>query len=285
MNSSKKLNLAFIALLVIFACNTSYSFTLELKNKQSGLSKVAPLDFTIPKPSLCSFKLYAYYKIWCQSAVFYPAIAVPFGWSGYFQSYSWDFGDGNTSNLPYATHVYASGGTYTVSLTVLAVDKKGNCCTRKYYFTINVKSCKPCELIKVNTIVTTNYGSLIKYEPSIAHSSSYAYEWTFSDGTSYSTREVYKTSFLYWAQLTIWYTGNIKECCRYTTKRFFYYYNTSRSLSLDSSKAVETLSDNKNLVYDDKLSEDEIQSKISKFAKDNDLKLDGDFELADLREN
>ena len=33
-------------------------------------------------------------------------------------SYAWNFGDGNTSNLPNPTHTYSSDGTYTVSLTV-----------------------------------------------------------------------------------------------------------------------------------------------------------------------
>lgn len=31
-------------------------------------------------------------------------------------SFSWDFGDGNTSTLPYPTHTYQSNGSYTVSL-------------------------------------------------------------------------------------------------------------------------------------------------------------------------
>lgn len=33
-------------------------------------------------------------------------------------SYSWDFGDGNTSTSPSPMHTYAEGGTYTVALTV-----------------------------------------------------------------------------------------------------------------------------------------------------------------------
>jgi PKD repeat protein len=31
-------------------------------------------------------------------------------------SYRWDFGDGNTSELPAPTHIYSAGGSYTVSL-------------------------------------------------------------------------------------------------------------------------------------------------------------------------
>ena len=34
-------------------------------------------------------------------------------------AYNWNFGDGGTSNNANPTHIYAQGGTYTVSLTVI----------------------------------------------------------------------------------------------------------------------------------------------------------------------
>lgn len=40
--------------------------------------------------------------------------------------YHWEFGDGDTSNLPYPTHLYANPGHYCVSLTV----KNAVCCDR-----------------------------------------------------------------------------------------------------------------------------------------------------------
>jgi len=39
-------------------------------------------------------------------------------------SYAWDFGDGNTADGVHASHTYAEGGTYTVTLTV--TDRSGN---------------------------------------------------------------------------------------------------------------------------------------------------------------
>lgn len=41
------------------------------------------------------------------------------------QNYFWDFGDGETSDLPNPTHFYASFGTYTVSLTTSNCDLDG----------------------------------------------------------------------------------------------------------------------------------------------------------------
>jgi PKD repeat protein len=38
--------------------------------------------------------------------------------SKFATSWSWDFGDGNTSTLPGVTHAYAASGNYTVRLTV-----------------------------------------------------------------------------------------------------------------------------------------------------------------------
>ena len=43
--------------------------------------------------------------------------------SQYADSYSWDFGDGNTSTEENPTHVYAAAGTYTVVLTATGNDK------------------------------------------------------------------------------------------------------------------------------------------------------------------
>ncbi len=48
-------------------------------------------------------------------------------------TYSWDFGDGNTSNQAYPTHQYQQNGTYTVCLTV----DDGAGCTHTYCDTVS----------------------------------------------------------------------------------------------------------------------------------------------------
>src|SRR6185312_8148407 len=42
--------------------------------------------------------------------------------TGNISSYQWSFGDGTTSTAPSPSHVYASAGTYTVSMTVSGVE-------------------------------------------------------------------------------------------------------------------------------------------------------------------
>lgn len=41
------------------------------------------------------------------------------------QNYSWDFGDGSTSTLPFPSHIYLSNGTYMVTLTTTNCDLQG----------------------------------------------------------------------------------------------------------------------------------------------------------------
>jgi PKD repeat protein len=49
--------------------------------------------------------------------------------------YQWNFGDGNTSNLPNPTHSYSSNGNYTVELTV-----SNDCGSTSANHTVNITS-------------------------------------------------------------------------------------------------------------------------------------------------
>lgn len=54
-------------------------------------------------------------------------------------SYSWDFGDGNSSTAQFPVHQYASSGLYNLCLTIMVVDS-GRTCTDTYCHTIGVDS-------------------------------------------------------------------------------------------------------------------------------------------------
>ena len=56
-----------------------------------------------------------------------------------FASYSWDFGDGNTSNAVSPSHTYSNGGAYQVNLNVTDV----NGCVRRYTMPYLVNVYKP----------------------------------------------------------------------------------------------------------------------------------------------
>lgn len=49
--------------------------------------------------------------------------------TGHIVNYFWDFGDGNTSTVPFPTHTYAGPGTYNVCLTA---SDSGNTCTSTF---------------------------------------------------------------------------------------------------------------------------------------------------------
>jgi PKD repeat protein len=58
----------------------------------------------------------------------------------YTNTYFWDFGDGNTSNQPYPTHVFAAAGAYNVCVTLTSTDPFQNVCTSTFCDTIGVDS-------------------------------------------------------------------------------------------------------------------------------------------------
>jgi PKD repeat protein len=54
---------------------------------------------------------------------------------GSIQSWSWDFGDGNTSSAQNPSHTYGSSGTYTVNLTV--TDDDGGTASKQMDITVS----------------------------------------------------------------------------------------------------------------------------------------------------
>lgn len=60
--------------------------------------------------------------------------------TGYQTQYSWDFGDGGTSNSAFPTHTYANAGTYAVCLTIISADAFGDTCIDTHCDTLGVDS-------------------------------------------------------------------------------------------------------------------------------------------------
>jgi PKD repeat protein len=61
----------------------------------------------------------------------------------------WDFGDATTSTLQNPSHVYAAAGTYTVCLTIVGTNAKGEQCKDQFCLKVTVEGCgqvEPCKL-------------------------------------------------------------------------------------------------------------------------------------------
>ncbi len=113
-------------------------------------------------------------------------------------SYSWDFGDGNTSTVQNPVHVYAAAGTYTVCLTVTS-----NCGSTDVL-------CEPVTIVACPTptpafsVSTTNYTA--DFTNTSTASPPVTYLWDFGDGntsTSTDPMHTYAATGVYTVCLTV----------------------------------------------------------------------------------
>lgn len=98
---------------------------------------------------------------------------------GPFVSWSWNFGDGNTSSLQSPSHSYANAGTYAVCLAVISQTD-----TCSYCDTVNYS---PCTL-------QASFSSNTSTDPSVSFTNTSSggnpplmYSWSFGDGNYSST--------------------------------------------------------------------------------------------------
>lgn len=92
-------------------------------------------------------------------------------------NYSWNFGDGSVANTDSVFHVYASPGTYTVSLRV---DDPNSCNgTNNFSFVVVIKP-----LVSLNAVLSDTAGCFpLTVNFTNSTPSTGAYRWDFGDGT------------------------------------------------------------------------------------------------------
>jgi chitodextrinase len=150
----------------------------------------------------------------------------------------WEFGDGGTSNLQNPTHAYATGGSYTVCLTVIRKSGKETCCKR---ICKKIDVCDPkgdeaepgepggevgfkFEYLN-NTQQAVKFQDVVKADKAICE-----YQWNFGDGTTSNLpnpAHVYGQAGLYDVCLSVQYC-NYDDANRVTKSRNFNYCQTVR---------------------------------------------------------
>ncbi len=121
--------------------------------------------------------------------------------TGSITSYAWDFGDGATSAAAAPSHIYASSGTYTVSLTVTGPGGS-NTMTRSNY--ISTSTAAP--VAQFTATPTSGTFPLTVNFSNTSTGSITSYAWTFGDGgtsTLASPSHVYAAAGTYTVSLTV----------------------------------------------------------------------------------
>ncbi len=122
-------------------------------------------------------------------------MAQPTGVAPY--TYSWDFGDGNTSSVASPTHTYTQNGTYTACVAV--IDANGCVAT----------SCSPVSIgtgggsgsCFLNIGLPNVSGNTISASVNLSGSGNISYYWNMGDGTTYTTSTInhtYAQAGTYW---------------------------------------------------------------------------------------
>jgi PKD repeat protein len=118
-------------------------------------------------------------------------------------AYDWDFGDGNDSNSPDPTHIYASPGVYTVSLTV--TDLSGDTATEVKDNFIAVGQAAPLEA-EFSTLSRLGSDRAVVNFIDQSTGDITEWEWDFGDGqtsTEQNPVHVYEERGIYDVTLTV----------------------------------------------------------------------------------
>ena len=126
---------------------------------------------------------------------------------GSISSYTWNFGDGSTSNQANSTHSYAAAGNYTVTLTVTDNEGASDSATTTAFIT-EAPNNAPTGVI-ANGPFSAEEGESISFSSngsSDSEGSINAYSWNFGDGSTSSSANpshAYASEGTYTVTLTV----------------------------------------------------------------------------------
>ncbi len=184
----------------LFAAAGTYQVCLTITNSNGGTCTHCDNVYVGNQiDSVCQANFYTYSDSSSVNSINYADAS-----QGNPSSFSWEFGDGTTSNQAYGNHQYASAGTYQVCLTI--ADSNGNViCSHCDIITVGAQNDSLCQANFYTYADSSN-------TPNTIHFSDYSggtptnFSWDFGDNTI-STLEnpthVYAAAGTYQVCLTI----------------------------------------------------------------------------------
>ena len=151
--------------LIIYNTPGTFSTTLEVENPEGEDDFTIPDLITVIADAQAGFS----FNVMGSTVTFTSS-------SLNGETYSWDFGDGNTSNQVMPTHTYANSGNFTVLLTV------SNLCSTSTSTEEVVISLEPVAAFSTNQATTGCADHTISFIDNSTNSPT-AWNWTFPGGT------------------------------------------------------------------------------------------------------
>ncbi len=114
-------------------------------------------------------------------------------------AWTWNFGDGTTSNLQNPSHTYATNGSYTVSLSISSAN-----CSDTTSSTITIGNSTTCQAGFYYIVDSTNINNILFFDVSTGNPTTWA--WDFGDGTTSNVQNpthTYANAGTYSVNLTI----------------------------------------------------------------------------------
>lgn len=149
-------------------------------------------SIVIGSTTACNAQFQAYDSL--NTWFFFPSL-------GNYTNYYWSFGDGTMSTATYPSHIYSSGGYYTVCLTVIDSTQG---CTATWCDSIFVPFSGNCQAYFSHIVDSINGNMVYFFDQSIGSYSNVV--WNFGDGSTSSQLNpvhTYANAGTYYACLTI----------------------------------------------------------------------------------
>ncbi len=169
----------------IFAAAGTYTSTLTVTDSQGGIDSKSVI-VTVNDPSDSELTAFFITDPALPSGTAPLTVTFDGSFSSGAVSYSWEFGDGETSNESRTEHIFAAAGTYTSTLTV--TDSQGNINTKSVIVTVAedpTENTPPVAVIE-SSATTGTVPLNVSFTGSNSHDpegSIIAYLWNFGDGS------------------------------------------------------------------------------------------------------